>query len=269
MRFCDPSGREFYDNYAVFYDVTSPGVDGDAAFYARESLAARGPVLELACGTGRITFPVARSGVDIVGLDRSQAMLTIARNKLDREPPEVRQRVTLLEGDMRDFRLDRAFALIMIPYRAFLHLHAVADQRACLARVREHLAGDGKFIFNVFDPLLSVIAAHLGTLGRALKFVERTTHPLTGRPLLIWETRQYDPETQMLENLFFYEELDEQGNMVARTCSPLTLRYVHRFEMQHLLEAAGFDIQSLHGDFFGGPFRHGGEQVWTCVKAKP
>jgi len=87
-------------------------------------------------------------------------------------------------------------------------------------------------------------------LRRALKFVERTTHPLTGRPLLIWETRQYDPETQMLENLLVYEELDEQGNMVGSICSSLTLRYVHRFEMQHLLEAAGFEILSLQGDFF-------------------
>jgi ubiquinone/menaquinone biosynthesis C-methylase UbiE len=249
----------FYDNYARFYDITSTGLDGDVEFYTEEAARAGGDVLELACGTARITIPIARSGVDIVGLDRSEPMLAIARRKLESEPAGVRQRVSLISGDMRDFDLGHAFKLIIIPYRAFLHLDTVEDQRRCLDCVRKHMAADGKFIFNVFDPHIDVIAGHRGWLGHALKFMQKTTHPETGNPLMVWESRQYDPATQMLQNLFIYEELNESGEVIKKSYNPLSLRWVYRFEMHHLLELCGFRIVELYGDFARGPFRHGGE----------
>src|SRR3989304_4574878 len=96
-------------------------------------------VLELACGTGRVTIAIAEAGLPIVGLDASPAMLGRARHKT-----EGRDNPRWVDGDMRDFRLDERFGLVIIPFRSFLHLLTVADQKACLAHIREHLAEGGR-----------------------------------------------------------------------------------------------------------------------------
>jgi SAM-dependent methyltransferase len=123
----------------------------DVPFYvdlAREAAASGLPVLELGCGTGRVTIPIARAGVEVVGLDSSPAMLGIARRKA----AAVGADVTWVEGDMRDFALDQRFGLVIIPFRSFLHLLTDADQEACLACVRRHLIPGGRFALNFFVP---------------------------------------------------------------------------------------------------------------------
>lgn len=249
---------------AGFYDYYSLGVEGDVQFYVEEARKAGAPVLEIGCGTGRILLPIAESGSRIVGLDRAPAMLAILRQKLTTYSPETQSRVELLEGDMRNFALGRRFNLITIPYRAFLHLLTAKDQRQALTCIREHLAEDGRLVFNVFDPDLKIIAAHLEPLGSALKKDSEFIHPDTGRRVVVWDTRQYDPERQLLEQYFIFEELDDEGKVVNKTYSSLTLRYVFRYEMRYLLELCGYKVEALYGDFRRGPFRYGGEQVWVA-----
>jgi len=252
---------------AAFYDHYSLGVEGDVHFYIEEAQKAGSPVLELGCGTGRILIPVAQSGISIVGLDRAPAMLAIARQKLAKLSVDTQSRIELVEGDMRDFSLGRRVKLIMIPYRAFLHLLTPKDQRRALECIREHLTDDGRLVFNIFDPNLELIAAHLGPLGSALKKDSEFIHPHTGHRVLVWETHQFDPERQMLELYFIFEELEDGGRVVAKLYSPLTLRYVYRYEMRYLLELCGYKVEALYGDFQRGPFRYGGEQIWVARKS--
>ena len=144
-----------YTHVAPHYDATPAyGVRPDIAFYVAAAEEFGGPVLELGCGTGRVLLPTARAGLSIVGLDRSAAMLDICRGKLAGEAEAVRQRATLLAGDMRSFDLGRRFALVTIPFRPFQHLLTVADQLACLDCIRQHLAPGGTLVFDVFNPLL-------------------------------------------------------------------------------------------------------------------
>jgi hypothetical protein len=91
-------------------------------------------------------------------------------------------------------------------------------------------------------------------------------HPDTGHRVIVWDTRQYDPERQMLEQYFVFEELDDEGSVISKAYSPLILRYVYRYEMQYLLELCGYRIEALYGDFRRGPFRYGGEQIWVARK---
>lgn len=256
-----------YQTYAAFYDFHARGVPGDVAFYVDEARRAGAPVLELACGTGRITLPIAEAGVDIVGLDLSPEMLALARVKLAVAPAEVQRRVQLIPGDMRTFALEQRFRLIAIPFRAFLHLLTVEDQRAALARIRAHLADGGRLIFNVFDPRLDILAAHATALGSALKYVDEFVHPITGHKVIVWDTRQYDQTRQIIEQYFIFEEVGDHGQVVAKTYSPLTLRYCFRYELQHLLALCGFEVEALYGDFGRGPFRPGGEQIWVARPA--
>jgi SAM-dependent methyltransferase len=249
----------------VYYDCVATGVAGDIAYYVDEARSAGSPVLEVGCGTGRILIPTAEAGVDIVGLDASRDMLAIARGKLDRRPPDVQRRVHLVEGDMRHFALNRRFSLVTIPYRAFLHNLDVEDQLRTLRRVREHLADDGRLIFNVFDPSVRHLAAGRWSVpaNRGREFA----HPRTGQRVTVQEEFTYDLERQMVQGAFVFSEIDAASGATLETIrSPLTLRYVFRYEMEHLLTVAGFHIDALFGDFERGPFRAGGEQIWV---AKP
>ncbi len=259
--------KEYEGADATFYDSCFQGVEGDVQFYLEEARKAGAPVLEIGCGTGRILLPIAEAGMTVVGLDRSPTMLSILRRKLASCSAETQSRVGLVEGDMRNFSLGQRFKLVMIPFRAFLHLLTSKDQRQALTCIHEHLTDDGWLVFNVFDPDLELIAAHLGPLGSALKKDSEFIHPDTGRRVVMWFTGQYDPERQMLDGSFIFEELDEQGRVVAKTYSPLTLRYVHRYEMRYLLELCGYKVEALYGDFRRGPFRHGKEQIWVARKS--
>jgi ubiquinone/menaquinone biosynthesis C-methylase UbiE len=248
---------------AVYYDHVATGVDGDVAFYVGEARADGSPILELGCGTGRITIPMAEAGLDVVGLDASHDMLVIARGKLAALSPPLRRRVQLVEGDMRSFAMDRRFSLVTIPYRAFLHNLTVEDQLHTLRRVGEHLSDNGRLIFNIFDPKVQNLAAGSWSMpaSRRREFV----HPRTGNRVTIKEEFTYDLERQMVDGAFVFDEINTTtGKIVETIRSPLTLRYVFRYEMEHLLTLSGFRIDALFGDFKRGPFRAGGEQIWVA-----
>jgi hypothetical protein len=191
-------------------------------------------------------------------------MLAIARQKVAVLPEETRNRIQLVESDMRRFDLGRQFSLIFIPFRAFLHLLTVEDQKQALACIHAHLKDGGRLVFNIFDPRLEIITAHSGPFGSALKKLQEVVHPHTGNRVLLWDSRQYDCERQVLTEDRLLEEVDASGQVVSRRYATLTLRFVYRYEMQHLLELCGFEIEALYGDFSRGPFRYGGEQVWIA-----
>ena len=135
-----------------------------------------GPVLELGAGTGRITLPVAQQGLSVHALDAHPGMLDALRRKTSALPREVRELITITEGDMRRFRLDRTFSFVIIPFRAFLHNLTADDQLACLQCVREHLVPGGRLAFNVFHPSLEFMAQHAGPLAEYLA-LDRLTSP--------------------------------------------------------------------------------------------
>lgn len=137
---------DWYERNARRYDRLEPGLDGDIAFYV--GLAGRWapPVLELGCGTGRVTLAIADAGIPIVGLDRSAAMLREARCKAG-----TRRDVDWILADMRSFALRRRFGLIVIPFRSFMHLLTCDDQRAVLRCVHDHLEAGGVLALNIFN----------------------------------------------------------------------------------------------------------------------
>jgi len=255
-----------YDIWAEIYDLQFEGYEEDISFYVGEAERATPPVLELACGTGRVTIPIAQAGVEVVGLDSSPEMLAVAQKKVARLSPEVRERIRLLEGDMRDFSLDERFGLIMIPFRSFLLLLRVEDQKQALRNIHRHLRPDGRLALNLFVPDLAIIASHSSPLGEPLKRLKEVKDPETGHRIIIWETRHYDQNRQIIDNFFIYDELDEAGVVVKRTYRPLRLRWVYRCEMEHLLDLCGFRVEELYGGFNRQPFdENSREMVWVAT----
>ena len=153
------------------YSVTAKYYDGayaakqdlvDLPFYLDLAGQTGGPILEVACGTGRVLLPIARKGIEIHGVDNSRPMLKILEDSLDREPREVRERVTLHEGDMRDFRLGTQYPLVIIPFRPMQHMHTVEDQVGALTSAASHLSPAGILAFDVFYPKFELIATKMG-----------------------------------------------------------------------------------------------------------
>lgn len=250
----------------LFYDLFSTGLPGDSQFYVEEAVKAGSPVLELGCGTGRILIPVAQAGVDIVGLERAPRMLEIAGEKVSGLGQETQSRIELVHGDMRSFMLERQFNLAMVPYRAFLHLLTPDDQKQALWRTREHLVDGGRLVMNNYDQRLESVVQEFDHPEPPLRKHADFVRPDNGNRVFVWNSIKYDPLTQVHSEDRIFEEIDGDGKALSRTYTTLVYRHIYRYEMEHLLELCGFEIEALYGDFQRGPFRYGGEQVWIARK---
>ena len=253
--------------FGDLYDRMVDDYKLDIPFYVEEALQAEPPVLELACGTGRVLIPIAQAGVKIWGLDVTPAMLEHAVNKVAALPAELQQRVTLRSGDMRDFDLPERFGLVIIPFRSFLHLMTVEDQLATLDNIHRHLKPGGRLALNFFQPDLALIAAHMAPTGRALKYLKEWDDPQSGGRVVVWETRRYDTFNQIINEQRVIEVLDSDGRVVDRYYRPLTLRWIYRTEFEHLLARTGFRVAALYGDLDRSPISSdSSELVWIAEK---
>jgi SAM-dependent methyltransferase len=255
---------DIYASGAV-YDAMHGGMAADIPFYVEEAQRAEPPVLELACGTGRVLIPIAQAGVRIWGLDLTAAMLTQAEHKVAALPPQVQGRITLRPGDMRDFDLEERFGLVIIPARSFLHLLTVEDQIKTLASIQRHLRPGGRLVLNFFQPSIPTIAAHMTSTGSALKFFREWTDPQTSHRVVCWETRAYNAATQIIDETRVLDVVDHDSQVVDRQYRSLTLRWIYRFEFEHLLARTGYEVEALYGDFERAPFDEGSaEMVWIA-----
>jgi SAM-dependent methyltransferase len=243
------------DEYAIaadLYDYVVPYANRpDVAFYVEAARQAAGPVLELGCGTGRVLLPIARAGVAITGLDASPEMLGICRTRLTVETPEVQSRVTLLHGDMRSFDLGRRFALATIPFRPFQHLLTVDEQLACLQSIRRHLAADGRLIFDLFNPSLDLLVNH--PLGVESGHEPEFTAPDGRRVVRCYRTVAQDRFNQTGTHELIYDITHRDGRQ-ERLVHAFSLRYLFRFEAEHLLARAGFTVEHVYSDWQRAPY---------------
>ena len=249
-----------YDAWADVYDLIYSYVKDDIPFYVEEARRSGEPVLDLGCGTGRVCIPIAKAGIDVVGLDISSAMLRVARCK-SRCLVQGNGNLTLVEADMRDFSLNRLFSLVIIPFRGFLSLLSVEDQVAMLLNVKRHLADDGRLIFNIFVPDLNMMVQE----GDVAYHLRDVTHPKTGAITVLWHQSRYDNYNQIMDVRIIVEELDGVGTMMRRFYRDFPLRYAHRWEVFHLLRECGYEILDLYGDFDRSPFDETStEMVWVA-----
>ncbi len=138
-----------YDAWAEWYDVfySTVGVE-DVEFYVGLAQASGGPVLEIGCGTGRVSLPIAAAGIDVVGVDVSTAMLTKARERAATTKNHSGA-VEFVQGDMRTLALDRRFPLVIIPARTLYLALTPEEQLESLRRAAAHLAPRGALAFNL------------------------------------------------------------------------------------------------------------------------
>jgi ubiquinone/menaquinone biosynthesis C-methylase UbiE len=227
------------ERLAALYDLDVRSDDPAIDWFRGLARMTGGPVLELGVGSGRVAIPVSKDGNEVVGIDRSRAMLARAAKRAK----EQRAKVTLVEADMRAFSLERTFPLVVIPSNTFLML-TPDDRWACLARCREHMTPNGRLAIDVFQPDPNVVAG----LDGGVREEWRRADPETGHMVTKFSSTRANVDETTL-HWWFDEELD--GGAIRRISRVATLHYLYRREAELMFPAAGFEIDSLHGDYDG------------------
>jgi SAM-dependent methyltransferase len=250
---------QLYDHVAAYRD--RPDVD----FFVAAAREAGSPVLEIGCGTGRVLIPIARAGVDILGLDASSSMLEVCRERLLKEPEAVQRRVELVEGDMRGFDLGRSFTLVSIPFRPFQHLVTVADQLACLETIHRHLVPGGMLILDLFNPSLDFLATR--PVGPEFPEEGEFVMPDGRRVSRSFRIVSHDRPNQVNQVELIYYVTHPDGRE-ERLVHGFPMRYLFRFEAEHLLVRAGFHVEQLYAGYDRSAYgsTYPGELVFVARK---
>lgn len=257
----DPFVADLYD-YVIPYRYRR-----DVDFFVEMARNAGGPVLEVGCGTGRVLLPTARAGIEVTGLDSSPLMLSACRNRVSSEPESVQANVTaLVEGDMRAFELGREFSLVTIPFRPFQHLLTVEDQLSCLISIHRHLIPGGRLILDIFNPSLP----HLTDERYLSEHAEEEEFTTADGRRVVRSARivSRDHFAQVTDNELIYNVTHPDGR-TERLVHRFSMRYVFRFEAEHLLARCGFSIEQVYGDYDKSPFgsTYPGELIFVAQKS--
>ena len=243
---------ELYDSIPLYNSRPDIGFYVDLCRQAGEAL-------ELGCGTGRILIPAADAGCVITGLDQSKIMLARCRARADMLSGDARDRITLVEADMTRFSLSRTFRLVIAPFRPIQHLTTVGDQLSFLECVREHLEPGGRFVFDVFNPNLVMLAAETRT--EEIEDTPEQSLPDGRRVRRTYRVvrKRHAEQCNDIELIYYLD-----GRRMVQACP---LRYFFRFELEHLLARSGFEVVALYGAFDRSPFDHDSmEMIFTAAR---
>jgi SAM-dependent methyltransferase len=243
----NPLERFFNEITPLVYDLQFRPDAPDVAFWVDWCREVGGPVLELGCGNGRVTIPLARAGLNVVGIDLSEPMLKVARQRLAAEPREVRERVRLRREDMRDFRAGVTFACAIIPASTFAVLLTRPDQERTLASLRAGLAENGGLAFDlrVFDDWIE--SRQLPPLRRA---------SANGSVDFTEERRfEFDPCSRIITSISTYTfHAPAHLGCAVEHQQGLALS---RAEVEEILGGAGFAVETVWGDYDRQPHAAG------------
>jgi len=238
----DPAIYDAQDNF-----------DFDVPFFLKYARNAKGSVLELCCGTGRITLPLAKAGIDITGIDFTPLMLKRAREKATAQGLKI----PLLQGDMRKIRLKKQFNLVFIPFNSIQNTYSLSDIEKVFETVHKHLKMNGRFIFDIFNPSIYYMAKYKRVRKGLYKF--RTED---GRRVIIDQLCQYlaGPQINRTSWTFHIDGTKPK----TRT---LDMRCFYPQEMETLLKYNGFKVIKKFGNFDEDPFLNESmKQIFICQK---
>jgi SAM-dependent methyltransferase len=287
----DAGSREHYAD-AALYDYEYRRRRADVVFYrdlARKRLGTGGRILELGAGSGRVTIPLARAGFDVVAMDGSPAMLAKLRARVAALPSAVANRITVVEGDLRDFVIPQRsgartaksdvrtaksgartaksggqttkleqFPLVIAVFNVLEHLYTRVEVDACLRCVAAHLAPGGAFAFDVQLPDLAWLLRDPTKRWAKTRF----TDPTTGRAMYYSTNHDYDPVGQIALIRLYYEPVDGKG---PTKIVKLSQRKFFPAELEALVAHAGLRVVERYGDFGWRPLDGLAEsQVLVC-----
>lgn len=243
----------FFDSLAGFYDAEHEALDiGDAAFYVDLARDADGPVLEIGCGTGRVYLELLAAGVDADGIDVSAEMLDV----LEAKAAERGHTPTVRQADMTDFDPEREYALVIVPYRTFLHNTTLSARKRALRNIYDALEAGGTLALNFFVPSFEFISEYYGT-------PETRTVTKDGDEYVVTEVSRIVDEVNLVAET--EQTIERDGEVVETAAHRLAL--VSKSEFELLLETTGWSEWTAYGGFDREPLDDGSrEMVWVVEK---
>jgi len=256
----DAGAREHYADVDL-YDHEYRRRRDDVRFYqqlALRVLGGPGRILELGCGSGRVTLPLLRDGHQVVAVDGSAPMLRRLEERLAVAPAAARARCRVVEADLRDFAVGGRYPLVVSAFNVLEHLYTRVELAACLRRVAAHLAPYGVFAFDVQVPDPAWLVRDPDRRWSRTRF----RHPRTGVPMIYSTNHVYDPVGQIALIRLYYERADGRGRP---RIVHLSQRKWFPAELEAVVSSTGFDVVERYGDFAGAPLAAGAEsQVLVC-----
>lgn len=249
MEYTDKSEPLYYDGR--HYDAQHRDFSVDIPFYGEQSVKFGDPILELACGTGRVTIPIAKSGFKITGIDISSSML----NSAAVDAAEAGVNITFIKGDIRSFQLEEKFGMIIFPYNAICHLLDLKSLISCFLNIKKHMHRDAKFIFDTFNPDLKFLERDASARYPVFEYLD----PDSDEQVIITENNIYDRAKQINHIKWYYNTGGKE------TVHNMDLRMYFPMEMDALLIHNGFKIEDKYGDFDSSPFSsESPKQIFIC-----
>lgn len=243
-----------YAKFTAFYDTEYATFDDDIPFYVEFASKANGPILELGCGTGRVLAALEATGLPLAGIDTSASMLSVARLRLG---PEVQLSV----WDMRDVASCRSISngpyfMAFSAINTFLHLPDCESQVLALRSIREVVVPGGLLLLDLMVPEPRYLADLDGRVH-----LEFTGTLPTGDRLDKWVVRTHDLAAQSIDTTVMFDVTDRATGLVTRVSDYYATRYIHRYELEHLLHRTGWQIVSLYGSYELEPFDSDSERM--------
>jgi SAM-dependent methyltransferase len=250
---------------AKYYDeayATKEDLD-DMDFYVDTAKANGGPVLELACGTGRILLPIARHGISIHGVDNSLPMLNVLQDKLRQELKDVRELVSISQGDIRNFRSNREYPLVIIPFRPLQHMYTVEDQVAALQTAAFHLEAGGNLVFDVFYPKFDSLDSKIGEEVLELEWKPKSDPSKVIRRYFRKES--VDKISQNFTATFIFRTYQGE-RLIQEETETLRLSYYTYPHLRALFLLTGLEIVEEYGSFDKTPLDNEAQQMIFVLK---
>ena len=220
-----------YEKIARLYDIP---------FFLEQAKSRTGNVLELMCGTGRVSLPLIEAGVTWTGVDSSVAMLEILQKKLNR----LGSRAKSIRMDVCDLDLDSSFDLIFIPFHSFAEIVDKEKQKQTLIKIRDHLTNDGMFICTLRNP-----SVRLRTVDGQKRCTGTFEYIPDESTLTLWSQEHYIEDKNLVEGVQSIENHDKEGNLISQI--DLDIRFIvhKRKPFEALARETGFRVKTLYGSY--------------------
>lgn len=252
-----PQERAALDALAHFYDLRHGASGADVEFYSELAEEAAGTVLEVGCGTGRLLLPLAEAGHAVVGIDVSRQMLLRAGRRL--VGFDSASRVHLVQADVTRLPVHEA-RLAVLALNTFCHFAAREEQETALAALHAALAAGGTLALDVPNPHVEWDSRPDGVATL------EAVHETAGSTIYEWSVTEADPGAQTVSVRLIYDACDAGGRMQRHSHAYL-LRLVYRFELELLLQRAGFREAEVYGDFDGREYETDSPRMVAVARA--
>jgi SAM-dependent methyltransferase len=227
-----------FDDVADIYD-DYVRTDFDIPFWLSEAKSLTGKVLELACGTGRVSIPLLKAGVNLFCVDYAPRMLDKLSTKLE----ENGLSCPVICQDIAELALPDRFDLIFIPFHSFSEILQEHRRRAALERIRDHLTPQGTFICTLQNP-----AIHTSSMDGTMRPVGE--FPMeNGDTLVVNSQLDFDPSSQLASGKQTYDRLNPDSVLIDHRSLDVSFYLFRKLEFEAFSRDAGFEIAELFGDY--------------------